>query len=122
MSHEGKIAAEQFPLVVEACRFTAVITRWTGKHHICFWRLGIGKALLNLLIHQPYRNITLSQDTPLENLTSQLREGLEKGSLLVLRPYIWDILGSLVIHCDGNFHPQKVASEVDVEILIISVW
>ncbi|KAI4374645.1 hypothetical protein MLD38_012615 [Melastoma candidum] len=91
MSHEGKIAAEKIPLVVEACRFTAVIARWPGKHHICFWRLGIGKVLLNMLIQHPYRSHTFGH-----------------------------ILGSLVIHCDDSFHPQKVASEVDVEILVIS--
>nr|KYP49111.1 hypothetical protein KK1_029143 [Cajanus cajan] len=36
-------------LSVEACQL-ALITRWAGDHHINFWKKGIDKVLLNLLI------------------------------------------------------------------------
>ncbi|KAF9673025.1 hypothetical protein SADUNF_Sadunf11G0105400 [Salix dunnii] len=42
--------------------------------------------------------------------------------LLVLRPYMWDILGCLAIHCREDFNPKIHGRELLIDILIRCAW
>ncbi|XP_021644758.2 BTB/POZ domain-containing protein At1g04390 isoform X2 [Hevea brasiliensis] len=115
-SHSGKIANDQMSLLVEACHL-ALISRWAGEHHDFLWQQGIDRVLLNLLLND-------FQDEPPQKLLSpeeQLsiaQEGLKVNFLLGLRPYVWDILGWLAIHCREDFNPNMHGRERRIDILI----
>ncbi|KAJ9139641.1 hypothetical protein P3X46_030354 [Hevea brasiliensis] len=115
-SHSGKIANDQMSLLVEACHL-ALISRWAGEHHDFLWQQGIDRVLLNLLLND-------FQDEPPQKLLSpeeQLsiaQEGLKVNFLLGLRPYVWDILGWLAIHCREDFNPSMHGRERRIDILI----
>ncbi|KAK9274579.1 hypothetical protein L1049_021828 [Liquidambar formosana] len=49
-----------------------------------------------------------------------VQEGLNANFLLVLRPYIWDILGWLAAHCGEDFSPNMHFNEFCMSILITS--
>lgn len=115
--HSGKILNDQMSLLVEACRL-ASITRWAGQHHIVFWKQGIDKVLLDLLLED--FQIKPSQHlSSLEEQISLVQEGLGANFLLTLRPYIWDILGWLATHCDDDFNHEN---ELHINMLIMCAW
>ncbi|XP_019443732.1 PREDICTED: BTB/POZ domain-containing protein At1g04390 isoform X2 [Lupinus angustifolius] len=103
-------------LLVEACQL-ALITRWSGDHHIRFWKQGIDRVILNLLV----KNIP-DQSTEhvlsLEKQISMAKEGLKANYHLGLRSHLWDILGWLAIHCGENFNPYTYGSELHINLLI----
>ncbi|XP_073154231.1 BTB/POZ domain-containing protein At1g04390-like isoform X2 [Henckelia pumila] len=81
-SQSEKLATSQMHVVKEACRL-AFVTRWAGDHHQYFWKEGVDRVLLDLLldnydeIHQmllePSENdlaITVQQGIP--HRTSQI--------------------------------------------------
>ncbi|XP_048425761.1 BTB/POZ domain-containing protein At1g04390 isoform X4 [Pyrus x bretschneideri] len=112
-SHSRKVSNDQMSLLEEACRL-ALITRWEGEHHIYMWKQGIDKILLDLLLenfhNQPYKcSMSLDEQMVIA------KEGLNANYLLVLRSYIWDILGWLAIHCGEDFNPER---EIYINILI----
>lgn len=121
-SHSGKISSDQMALLVEACHL-ALITRWCGQHHIFFWKHGIDKVLLDLLLKdfhiKPSQQL---QFLSTEEQISMAQEGLSTNFFLVLRPYIWDILGWLAIHCEEDFNPNICGSELHINILIVCAW
>ncbi|XP_062115838.1 BTB/POZ domain-containing protein At1g04390 isoform X2 [Humulus lupulus] len=112
----GKVAGERIYLVVEACRL-ALITRWGGKHHIYFWEHGIDKVLIGLLLENSHNKLLQSCLT-LEEEISIAQEGLSSSYNLVLRNYIWDILGWLAIHCEEGFNPEIHGNNRYIDVLI----
>lgn len=115
-SNSRKVSNDQMSLLEEACRL-ALITRWTGEHHIHLWKQGIDKILLDLLLN--FRNQPYKHSMSLDEQIATAKEGLDANYLLVLRSYIWDILGWLAIHCGEDFHPE---SELYINILITCAW
>ncbi|XP_077219525.1 BTB/POZ domain-containing protein [Tasmannia lanceolata] len=107
-----KVPADQMPLVVEACR-TALITRWPGVHHSYFWKVGIAKILLGLLLNNFCKNMS-----SLEEHIAAARVDLYANSFPVIRPYIWDILGWLATHCEEGFKPK---TQTDGNYLIVLI-
>ncbi|XP_042477288.1 BTB/POZ domain-containing protein At1g04390 isoform X2 [Macadamia integrifolia] len=114
-SSSGKIASYQVPLLVEACRL-ALITRWAGVHHNFFWKLGVHQILLDLLLSNSYKFKTSQHFMSTKDLLATVQEGLDSNQLLVLRPYIWDILGWLTIHCQEAFNPDIHGCSLNVLI------
>ncbi|XP_021603156.1 BTB/POZ domain-containing protein At1g04390 isoform X10 [Manihot esculenta] len=115
-SHSGKIANDQMSLLLEACHL-ALISRWAGEHHDCLWEHGIDRVLLKLLLHD-FQDEPLQQLLSLEEQLSIAREGLKANFLLGLRPYVWDLLGWLAIHCREDFNPNIQGCELRIGILI----
>lgn len=115
-----KVAGEQISLVLEACRF-AQITRWGGKHHIYFWEHGIDDVLLDLLLQNSHNKLHQSC-LSLEEQISIAQEVLNSCYLLVLRNYIWDILGWLAIHCEEGFNPEIHGKKISIDMLITCSW
>ncbi|GAV74880.1 BTB domain-containing protein [Cephalotus follicularis] len=116
--HSGKLPGDSMSLLGEACRL-ALITRWEGEHHIYFWKKGIDRILLDLLVE----NFHKKQSQHLLSLEEQIsiaREGLNANYLHALRPYIWDILGCLATHCGEDFDPSIHGNEMHISILITS--
>lgn len=116
----GKIANDHLALLREACKL-ALITRWAGEHHIYFWKNGICRVLLNLL----RKNV---QDKPFECSLSLeehmcfVKKLLDENHLLVLRPFIWDILGWLAMHGGEDFNPGLYENELHIDTLITCAW
>ncbi|KAG4957943.1 hypothetical protein GLYMA_15G255000v4 [Glycine max] len=111
-----KIGNNHGSLSVEACQL-ALITRWAGDHHINFWKQGIDRILLNLLIE----NIQDQLSEPVLSLEKQIsmaKEGLKANYHLGLRSYLWDILGWLTIHCGENLNPYTHGSKLCINLLI----
>ncbi|KAA8527155.1 hypothetical protein F0562_008616 [Nyssa sinensis] len=115
-SHSGKVAKEQLSLLMEACRL-ALITRWAGEHHNYFWELGVDRVLVNLLLNNFHKS-KQSNSLSLQEQIHIAQKGLNENFLLVLRPYVWDILGSLAVHCEEDFNPEVYGNEVCVNILM----
>ncbi|GAU39348.1 hypothetical protein TSUD_56740 [Trifolium subterraneum] len=112
-----KIENNYGSVLVEACKL-ALITRWAGDHHIKFWKQGIDKVLLNLLIeniHDQSSEFVLS----LEKQISMVKEGLKVNYHVALRSYVWDILGWLTIHCGENSNPYGYTEESELHINLL---
>lgn len=115
-----KVENNHGSLLVEACQL-ALITRWAGDHHIRFWKQGIDRVLLNLLIeniHDQSSELVLS----LEKQISMVKEGLKVNYHVALRSYLWDILGWLTIHCGENSNPHTHGSGLHINLLILCAW
>ncbi len=119
-SLSGKAADDQVSLLVEACRL-ALITRWAGEHHICFWKQGIDRVLLGLL-SEDFHNNSYQHFVSLEQQISIAQEVVSANYLLVLRGYIWDILGWLAAHCAEDFNPNTHGNELHLNHLITCTW
>ncbi|XP_047159531.1 BTB/POZ domain-containing protein At1g04390 isoform X2 [Vigna umbellata] len=118
---EPRVTSKKFgnnhgSLSVEACQL-ALITRWAGDHHTNFWKQGIDRVLLSLLIE----NIEDQLFEPVLALEKQIymaKEGLKANYHLGLRSYLWDILGWLTIHWGENLNPYTRGSELCIKLLI----
>ncbi|GLT81074.1 hypothetical protein SLA2020_524800 [Shorea laevis] len=115
-STEGKCTNDQMSLLLEACRL-ALITRWAGKHHSFLWEQQIHNVLLDLLLEN-FKNRSLEHSLPVEEQIKIAQDGLNSNFLLVLRPYIWEILGCLAVHCEEDFKPNMHGNELCFSILI----
>ncbi|KAF9592985.1 hypothetical protein IFM89_019562 [Coptis chinensis] len=113
----GKVATNQVPLLALACKL-ASITHWSGEHHAYFWKLGVDRVLLNLLVNNFYKRKQPESGASLKELADAARKGLDANYLLVLRPYIWDILGWLAAHYLENFNPEAQGNSHSLNILI----
>lgn len=102
-------------LLTGACRL-ALITRWSGEHHKYFWKLGIDKVLLKLLLNDFHK--LYSSEHCIEKIAAA-ELGLRENYLLVLRPFVWDILGGLAAHCLEDFNPNMHGDEFCMDFLII---
>lgn len=105
-------------LLTGACRL-ALITRWSGEHHKYFWKLGIDKVLLKLLLNDFHK--LYSSEHCIEKIAAA-ELGLRENYLLVLRPFVWDILGGLAAHCLEDFNPNMHGDEFCMDFLIICAW
>lgn len=105
---------------IEACRL-ALITRWAGEHHKYFWKLGIDKVLLNLVLENFHQH-PIQHLLSVEKQISQAREALNANFLPMLRLYVWDILGWLSIHCEEDFKNDEHGNELYLDLLIICAW
>ncbi|XVE52868.1 hypothetical protein DITRI_Ditri02bG0159100 [Diplodiscus trichospermus] len=112
----GKVANDQMSLLEEACRL-ALITRWQGEHHNCFWEQGIEKVLIDLLLEN-FDKQALKHPLSPEEQVSIAQKGLDKNFLLAIRPYIWEILGWLAVHCKKDFRPSTHQTELYIDMLI----
>lgn len=112
----GKVANDQMSLLDEACRL-ALITRWPGEHHNCFWEQGVEKVLLGLLLENFDKQVS-AHSLSSEEQMSIAKEGLGTSFLLSLRPYIWEILGWLAVHCTKDFRPSTHLNELYIDMLI----
>ncbi|XP_010246641.1 PREDICTED: BTB/POZ domain-containing protein At1g04390 isoform X2 [Nelumbo nucifera] len=101
----GKVATNEVALLVEACRL-ALITRWAGDHHFYFWKFGVHQIILDLLLSNFHKSKQNQHFFFLKELLNTARKGLDANCLLILRPYIWDILGWLAIHFAEDYNPQ----------------
>ncbi|XP_059664088.1 BTB/POZ domain-containing protein At1g04390-like [Cornus florida] len=108
-TQSGKVAKD---LLVEACRL-ALIVRWPGQHHDYFWKRGVDNVLVNLLLNDYLKS---SQSEDLLSVFTVM-EGLNADSL-ILRPYIWDILGWLATHCDKDFNPESDENQLCINNLM----
>lgn len=114
----GRIPKDTMFLLTRACRL-ALITRWAGEHHKYFWKLGIDQVLLKLLL-KDFHKIYPSQHYLEKIVTAE--HGLRENYLVVLRPFIWDILGGLASHCLKDFNPSMHGEEFRMDFLIICAW
>lgn len=84
-------------LVTEGCRTALLVLRYTGNHHRCFWSNAIDKVLYSILtgccISSTQTHRILSHDE-LFNMVS--------NNFMDMHPYVWDILGYLVVHCNDE--------------------
>ncbi|KAL6314947.1 hypothetical protein AAG906_029167 [Vitis piasezkii] len=104
-----RLLKTRFSVAVEAGRL-ALITRWAGEHHIYFWKLGIGKVLI-----EPRLSEFLKAQQPQDILLSE-----EQKSIALKDPtFTWDILGGLVTLW-GDFNPKKSGN--DICFLIDYAW
>ncbi|CAK8534776.1 unnamed protein product [Lathyrus sativus] len=112
-----KLESNYGSVLVEACKL-ALVTRWAGDHHIRFWKQGIDRVLLSLLIeniHDQSTELALS----LEKQISMVKEGLKVNYHVGLRSYVWDILGWLTIHCGENSNPYSYTHESELHINLL---
>ncbi|KAG8386600.1 hypothetical protein BUALT_Bualt03G0165200 [Buddleja alternifolia] len=100
-----KLAKSEMSVMEEACRF-ASITRWAGDHHIYFWKAGVDRLLLNLLLNNYPKIHQLQHELSTEDLIIIVKESLDANFLPSLRPYLWDILGGLAANCAENFNHE----------------
>ncbi|EXC21326.1 BTB/POZ domain-containing protein [Morus notabilis] len=111
-----KVSNDQISLIVEA-RILALITRWGGKHHKLFWRYGIDKVLLDLLLEN-FHNQLHDNSLSLKGQISIARESLNSNYSLVVRDHIWDILGCLATHWEEDFHSERHKKKLSIDMLI----
>lgn len=117
--HSGKLSKDQMSITLEACRL-AMITRWAGEHHTYFWKFGVDRILLDLLLNNCHKNYEVQHLLSLKEKIEIAQEGLDTNFLLVLRPYIWDILGGLAAHWEEDLNPKMHENEFHIDILITS--
>ncbi|KAJ8434574.1 hypothetical protein Cgig2_012617 [Carnegiea gigantea] len=111
----------EMSLMFEACQL-AMITRWPGKHHTYLWRSRVDQVLLDLLVYN-FQNTHLNlQALSVQELIAATREGLSADFLLDLRPYVWEMIGWLSVHCEDDFHLKMHGKEPYLDVLITSAW
>lgn len=116
-----KSTKNQSSLVEEACHL-ASITFWAGDHHMHFWKAGVDRVLLDLLLEDYPKVQKMQDDLSMNDLISVVRESHEANFLLSYRPYVWDILGGLAANCVGNINHKLPGNELRLNVLIICAW
>ena len=114
------VTNNQIWLLEEASRL-ALITRWAGQHHNYFWKHGIDRALLHLLLGKCPKQLyecTLS----LEDQINIAREGLKSNYFPGLRVYIWEILGSLATNFNEDVYLNKSSNRPLIDMLLSCAW
>lgn len=114
-------AKSQLSVMEEACRL-ASITRWAGDHHIHFWKAGMDRVLLDLLLENYPKIHQMQRELSLNDLIIIVRENHNANLVLSLRPYVWDILGGLAANCAGNINHKMHGNELRLNVLIICAW
>ncbi|GFQ03220.1 BTB/POZ domain-containing protein at1g04390 [Phtheirospermum japonicum] len=117
-SLSDKSDKSQLSVMEEACRL-ATITRWAGDHQIYFWKAGIDRLLLDLLLENHPKVRQLQPDLSVNDLIIIVRESYYANPLLSFRPYVWDILGGLAANCAENINHEIHGNELRLNVLII---
>lgn len=119
-SQPAIVTNNQICLLEEASRL-ALITRWAGQHHSYFWKHGIDRALLHLLLgkcpKQLYECIL-----SLEDQISIAREGLKSNYFPGLRVYIWEIIGWLATNFNEDVYLNKNSNGLLIDMLLSCAW
>ncbi|KAH6778683.1 hypothetical protein C2S51_009995 [Perilla frutescens var. frutescens] len=113
-----KSGKSQSSFVEEACRL-ASITLWPGDHHMHFWKAGVERVLLDLLLEDCSKFHKMQREFSLNDLIIMVQESHKANFLLSYRPYVWDILGGLAANCAGNINHKVQGNELRLHILII---
>ncbi|KAI3456713.1 hypothetical protein Pfo_013376 [Paulownia fortunei] len=111
-------AKSQLSVMEEACRL-ASITRWPGYHHIYFWKAGVDRLLLDLLLEIYPKIHLLQRELSVTDLIIIVRESHNANLPLSFRPYLWDILGGLAANCAENFNHEMHGNELQLKVLVI---
>ncbi|KAG5578802.1 hypothetical protein H5410_049429 [Solanum commersonii] len=117
----GKLAKDQMSILVEACRL-ALITHWEGDHHFYFWKAGVDRVLLRLIIGNSDTTQQSLHSLSLQEQIIKLEEVFDTDVLLPLRPYVWDILGCLTANCMEDFFPKMHGNETVFNVLVVCAW
>lgn len=117
----GKSAKIQSSLMEEACRL-ASITLWAGDHHMHFWKAGVDRVLIDLLLEDYPKIHKMQPEISLSDLIIIVRESHKAKPLHSYRPYVWDILGGLAVNCAGNINHKVQGNELRLKVLIICAW
>ncbi|GER52753.1 BTB/POZ domain-containing protein 1 [Striga asiatica] len=110
---------DELSVMEEACRL-ATVTRWAGDHHRYFWKVGVDRLLLHLLLENSPVIHHLQCNLSLNDLIFIVRENYNSNLLHPFRPYIWDIIGGLAANCspkNNNF--ELHGNERHLNVLII---
>ncbi|XP_051128689.1 BTB/POZ domain-containing protein At1g04390 isoform X2 [Andrographis paniculata] len=118
-SQPEEVAKSQRPIIEEALRL-ASITRWAGNHHVYFWRMGMDRVLVNLLLDNYHKIHQLRHELSVNELIIIVRECRNSILPLSYRPFIWDILGGLAANCSENINHEMHGNKLRLNILIIS--
>uniref|UniRef100_A0ACD5UJ87 Uncharacterized protein n=2 Tax=Avena sativa TaxID=4498 RepID=A0ACD5UJ87_AVESA len=90
-------------LVTEGCRTALLVLRYAGNHHQYFWSNAIDKVLYNILTGCCISSTRIHQTLSHEELFNMVSK-----NFMDIHPYVWDILGYLVVHCnDKHFTVRK---------------
>ncbi|XP_074591044.1 BTB/POZ domain-containing protein At1g04390 isoform X1 [Curcuma longa] len=107
-----KVPTNQLPLVLESCR-AALLTRWAGKHHSFFWKHEIDRVLLDVLLGDfiviQQAKVALSSDELVAIIYDNSAD---------TRPFVWDILGNLAVHCEESFISKTSGALCYLDFLI----
>lgn len=119
--HTGKPSKDQMSVMLVVCRL-ALITRWVGNHQNCFWKAGICRALLGLLLNNFAQVDEALHHMTLPEQMKMMYKAWNANVFSSLRPYIWDILGGLAANCEEDFDPTMHGAEIHLNILILCAW
>eukprot|EP00249_Psilotum_nudum_P014109 c24673_g1_i2 orf=351-2519(+) len=83
-------------LILQACHAAQNLLRWSGEHHLLFWKDGIAIVLADLLVP---KSDTKEQEQwqNSDSLDATHKSGRQDK---LLGPVLWDILGWLAVHAD----------------------
>ncbi|KAL8126612.1 BTB/POZ domain-containing protein At1g04390 isoform X3 [Apium graveolens] len=115
--HSGKLSKDHLSLLIKACHM-AMITRWAGEHHVYFWKYGIHGIILDLLLNNYHKKYELQHHLSIAEQITIAQEGLNTNYLLILRPYIWDIVGGLALHGADDLIPNAQWDKSLVNMII----
>ncbi|RWW03712.1 hypothetical protein GW17_00033107 [Ensete ventricosum] len=107
-----RVPSDQLPLVLEACR-AALLTRWAGNHHSYFWKHEIDRVLLDILLG----DCTVSYEAKVA-LSSDELVAIIYDNTADTRPFVWDILGNLAVHCKEEFLSKTKGALCYLDFLI----
>lgn len=119
--HSGKLSKDHISLLIQACHM-AMITRWAGEHHVYFWKYGIHRIILDLLLNNYRKKHELRHHLSIAEQITIAQEALNTSYLLILRPYIWDILGGLALHGADDLIPNVLGDNSLVDMIITCAW
>lgn len=121
IEHSGKLSKDRISLLIKACHM-ATITRWAGEHHVYFWKYRTHRVMLDLLLNNYYKKYELEHHLSIAEQITIAQDGLNASHLLVLRPYIWDIVGGLASHGTDDLIPTAEGDKFLVNMLITCAW
>ncbi|KAL8461975.1 hypothetical protein ACS0TY_033167 [Phlomoides rotata] len=117
-SQPEKFDKNQLSVMEEACRLASV-TYWSGDHHIHFWKDGVDRLLIDLLLENYYKIHRMQHELSLNDLIVIVQKSYNANFLLSFRPYVWDILGGLAVNCAENINHRMHGNELQLNVLVI---
>lgn len=120
-SQSEKFDKSQLSVMEEACRLASV-TCWAGDHHIHFWKNGVDRLLLDLLLENNYKIHQMQHELSLNDLIVIVQKSYNANFLHSVRPYVWDILGGLAANCAEDINHKTHGNELGLNVLVICAW